>query len=153
MWRFHLDKLQIPCFHVPHHNQVHLYLKELHSKRHNLYPSCTWERQVAKWSTESNQVKNFRKISKILSQVQPFIQFLAVSKGRKEILPTPIPRSNVEKIWATSCHSVCQMQLPYWTQTMIVLGLQITNIFVFNTKCCRWFFHFSQSRIKLFWLQ
>ena len=69
-------------------------------------------------------------------------------------LQTPIPRSNIEKIRATSsCHSVCQMQLPYWTQAMIVLGLQITKFFVFNTKCYRWFFHWSWSMIKLFRLQ
>ena len=88
MWKFHLDKLQIPCFHVPHHNQVHLHLKELHSKHHNLYPTCTWKRQVAKWSTESNQVKmtgNFQNslakysLCNIHHSVDTYIDLLAAS--------------------------------------------------------------------------
>ena len=65
MRRFHLANLQIHCFHC---NQVHLHLKKLHSTHHNLYPSCTWKRQVAKWSTKSNQVKMIGKFPKSLDK-------------------------------------------------------------------------------------
>ena len=60
--------MPIPCFHVLYCNQVHLHLKELHSKHHNLYLTCIWKRQVAKWSMKSNQVKVTGKFQKSLAK-------------------------------------------------------------------------------------